>query len=555
MSVIEHPLDTIQELFRKNWKEGATTDKDDFGVTKHFQELFDTREKLSKIPVLDAQSINSLPLNSLVRFRCMVQDTELSQEVALFASTVSSKPNGEETFVCHRYSDGPQEDQMLASHQNQELMDLRNSYYCVSVPGQSQWVKDADSAKVTGLDGVLEGLKLKETKTSEVIAERYPFPAASHFAAVVKSHSSDVSIGVTDMVEVIGVLGSSDKVSSGDSFDFQEVSASGPRIPTVHAILMKKVEDHGHPELAVDGLPTEGDLEKLVKDAKTVREELIQYIAEAVRGDRFAAELVLLHLLARVYSRPSGTVLGKFSLNLKDSVANSPVAKSLEKVVKSVLPKAHAIPMTLENLNKNFFYPRGEEQLKSGMLQVTRGTLLLLDESAMEEGTLVDQGIKNLKAVSDVSLYQTLNYSFPYNNLEFQTDISLLIISFGSSLVPVDCGITLKPEPSTAEQQSEPSEEKLQSFRKYISALRLAEYKFSEDMAKEIETEFMEQRKAASAAGSALTTPNDLALNISLARLVALSKGELTLNRECWDHAVSLSKQIKERSSTTTPVA
>ncbi|KAF9548396.1 hypothetical protein EC957_006612 [Mortierella hygrophila] len=550
MNVIEHPLETIQELFRKNWKEGASTDKDDFGVTKHFQELFDTREKLSKIPVLDAQSINTLPLNSLVRFRCMVQDTELSQEVALFASTISNKPDGEEAFVCHRYSDGPHEDQMLASHQNQELMDLRSSYYCVSVPGQSQWVKDAD--KPAGLDAALQDLKLEETKASEVIAERFPFPAVSHFAAVVKTTSSDVSIGVADMVEVIGVLGASDKVSSGDSFDFQEESAAGPRIPTVHAILMNKVDDHGHPELTMNGRPTEGDLEKLVKDAKTIREELIQYIAQAVRGDKFAAELVLLHLLARVYSRPSGAVLGKFSLNLKDSTANSPVAKSLEKVVKSVLPKVHAIPMTLTNLNKNYFYPRGEEHLCSGMLQVTRGTLLLLDETAMEEGTLVDQGIKNLKAVTDVSLYQTLNYVFPYNHLEFQTDISLLIISFGSSLVPVDCGIALTPEPSTPEQQSEPTEEKLQSFRRYISALRLAEYKFSEDMAKEIETEFMEQRKAASAAGSALITPNDLALNISLARLVALSKGELTLNRECWDHAVSLSKQIKERSSTIT---
>lgn len=55
-------------------------------------------------------------------------------------------------------------------------------------------------------------LKLEETKTSEVIAERFPFPAVSHFAAVVKTHSSDVSIGVTDMVDVIGVLGASDKV-------------------------------------------------------------------------------------------------------------------------------------------------------------------------------------------------------------------------------------------------------------------------------------------------------------------------------------------------------
>lgn len=53
--------------------------------------------------MLDAQSINALPLNSLVRFRCMVQDTELSQEVALFASTVSNKPDEEE--VCGFNSD------------------------------------------------------------------------------------------------------------------------------------------------------------------------------------------------------------------------------------------------------------------------------------------------------------------------------------------------------------------------------------------------------------------------------------------------------------------
>lgn len=50
---------------------------------------------------------------------------------------------------------------MLASHQNQELMDLRSSYYCVSVPGQSQWVKDAD--KPAGLDAALQGMSQRNT--------------------------------------------------------------------------------------------------------------------------------------------------------------------------------------------------------------------------------------------------------------------------------------------------------------------------------------------------------------------------------------------------------
>ncbi len=34
-------------------------------------------------------------------------------------------------------------------------------------------------------------------------------------------------------------------------------------------------------------------------------------------------------------------------------------------------------------------------------------------------------------------MYQTLSYVFPFNNLDFQTDISLLIVSLGNSLVPV----------------------------------------------------------------------------------------------------------------------
>ena len=96
------------------------------------------------------------------------------------------------------------------------------------------------------------------------------------------------------------LLDGSDR-SLGDSFDFQEETAAGPRIPTIHAILMNKVDDHGHPDLALGGRPSESKIKELVEDAKTTREELIQYIAQAVRGDKFAAELTLLHLLARVY--------------------------------------------------------------------------------------------------------------------------------------------------------------------------------------------------------------------------------------------------------------
>ncbi|KAG0028690.1 hypothetical protein BGZ81_004534 [Podila clonocystis] len=543
MNIITHPLLKVQELFESNWKE--TNDRDDFGVTEYFQNLFDTREKLSKIPLLDSKSVDRLPLHSLVRFRCMVQDTELSQEVALFASVSSTKPD-ENKLVCHRYSDGPRGEAAHGSDPNQDLMDLRNSYYCVSIPGETEWVKKYEQKSNVDLEAAVQGLKLENSQeSSSVLPERFPFAGQDHFAAVVKTHNSDVSIGVTDMVEVIGVLAASDKVMTGDGFEIHDES-DDPRIPTVHAILMRKVEDHGHPELDVDGLPSNDDVNRVTKEALAIRKELIDYITSALKGDTLAAELVLLHYLARVHSRPSGTVLGKFSLNLKESRSGSPVFEDLLRVTKTLLPKVHALPLTLKNLNDEFYFPRGDEQLSSGVLQVTRGTALVMDETALEEGTLMEKGLKNLKAISNVSLSQTLGYVFPFSNIDFQTDISLLIVSLGNSLVPVDCAITLKPEesPSTCVP---PTEEQLRSFRKFISVLRLMEYKFSEEMAKEIESEFMEQRKAATATGTALMTPNELAFDISLARLVALSRGEQCLTKASWDQAVALSKQVKAR--------
>ncbi|KAG0036963.1 hypothetical protein BGZ82_003384 [Podila clonocystis] len=529
MNIITHPLLKVQELFENNWKE--TNDRDDFGVTEYFQNLFDTREKLSKIPLLDSKSVDRLSLHSLVRFRCMVQDTELSQEVALFASASSTKPD---------------ENKAHGSDPNQDLMDLRNSYYCVSIPGETEWVKKYERKANVDLEAAVQGLKLENSQeSSNVLPERFPFAGQDHFAAVVKTHNSDVSIGVTDMVEVIGVLGASDKVMTGDGFEIHDES-DGPRIPTVHAILMRKVEDHGHPELDVDGFPSKDDVKRVTKEALAIRKELIDYITSALKGDTLAAELVLLHYLARVHSRPSGTVLGKFSLNLKESRSGSPVFEDLLRVTKNLLPKVHALPLTLKNLNDEFYFPRGDEQLSSGVLQVTRGTTLIMDETALEEGTLMEKGLKNLKAISNVSLSQTLGYVFPFSNIDFQTDISLLIVSLGNSLVPVDCAITLKPEESPS-ICAPPTEEQLRSYRKFISVLRLTEYKFSEVMAKEIESEFMEQRKAATAAGTALMTPNELAFDISLARLVALSCGEQCLTKASWDQAVALSKQVKAR--------
>lgn len=72
---------------------------------------------------------------------------------------------------------------------------------------------------------------------------------------------------------------------------------------------MRKVDDHGHPDLGIDGRPSKSDMEACLKDAAVTRRDLKAYLTEALKGDELAAELILLHMLARVYVLGSGRFL------------------------------------------------------------------------------------------------------------------------------------------------------------------------------------------------------------------------------------------------------
>ncbi|KAG0224515.1 hypothetical protein BGW41_005064 [Actinomortierella wolfii] len=545
--IIADPLKVIQDLYAKHAQ--SLRDEElagtEFGVPEHFTTYFDTREKIQQIPLVNARTVDKLPPYSLVRFRGMIQDTELGQDVALFATTTVTAPDGEEVRICHRYADNQRSEEVPAGDTT-ETIDLRSSYFCVSVPGATAWTKrtvhHGDGAEV--ISEQIGTLNIG-SEASGIAPQRFPFPDTEHTAVIVKRHLMEANeLSVADMVEVIGVLGSKEYLHTEDSFPTENT----PVFPTIHAIVVRKIEDHGHPDVDYDG-PKEAEVEQVRQSAQRTREALIDYLSAVLYGDKLAAEIVLLHLLARVHTRSNGLVLGKFSLNLKEPTARSAAFSVLSKALEAILPKFHALPLSLKTLNDHFFFPRGGEELSSGILQVTKGTSLLLDETAMEEGVLNEKGVKNVKAISDLSVYQTLGYVFPFNNLDISTDVSLLIISSGSSLIPVDCSLKLKHEAGEPYIQ-EVSESTLEEFRKYLSVLRMAEYKFSEEMAQEIETEFMQQRKEAAAKGTPLMSPNELAFNVGLARLVSLSKGDLTLTRESWKHTKDLAAQIQARGST-----
>jgi hypothetical protein len=62
------------------------------------------KEKKHIVSLNNISSIHKVPVDSLVRFRCMVQDTGLGQEMFISAYKKQDK-NGDMNIHCYRYTD------------------------------------------------------------------------------------------------------------------------------------------------------------------------------------------------------------------------------------------------------------------------------------------------------------------------------------------------------------------------------------------------------------------------------------------------------------------
>src|SRR5581483_1122099 len=76
---------------------------------------------------------------------------------------------------------------------------------------------------------------------------------------------------------------------------------------------------------------------------------------------------------------------------------NNLFAKRVASILASLLPKYHDLPLTLSTLNEVFYFPHSNNDLDSGVLQVSQGTWFLVDETVLKEGKLYDTGTVSKK--------------------------------------------------------------------------------------------------------------------------------------------------------------
>lgn len=62
-------------------------------------------------------------------------------------------------------------------------------------------------------------------------------------------------------------------------------------------------------------------------------------------------------------------------------------------------------------------------RLKAGLLQVSHGTHLLVDETVMKPGQLNERGLANLTALGNVIQWQRVKYDFKYHTSDFECSL------------------------------------------------------------------------------------------------------------------------------------
>ena len=135
------------------------------------------------------------------------------------------------------------------------------------------------------------------------------------------------------------------------------------------------------------------------------KELFLGYAISLFEGDSLAAQSLLLNLTSNLTHR-NPTPLGSLPMNIYS--ASPEIITKVTTFIRSILPAVAVESISINSLNSQRIYPQSDgEKLSAGRGQLVSRTALVVDESKMQEGKLLDMGIypKTLKTKNRYSKF------------------------------------------------------------------------------------------------------------------------------------------------------
>nr|CAD7432938.1 unnamed protein product [Timema monikensis] len=579
------------------------------------------------IPCVNWSPLFELMDGQLVRFHGMIQDM-FDPEYYLDQYEVKDSTNGCSRLCSGKYRDilSCQPDEEFFSESTQNVSQERRTFYCTPVPAVNSWVthrinqyeeEEYNSIGPVRTRGSSRSVMKRSASNNEmadlsssgnttltlpdakrICSERRATssspqglqpPSEEKGATLVMGripddreievYDSKEELCLNDVVEVLGFLATEPltEETEGDMMDVESSTHNlpGSLVPRIHCIAIRKITQY-NPLLS----PMSQNLDAVFESAKSVHDDLHLVLTQVLLGDTLAADYLLCHLISSVYQRIDMLALGKLSLNIKNIPTCSNYIDKLYDILQLLLPKSRYLPMSLDNLNQHDFVPKKDyssNRLKSGVLQLSAHTHLVLDETRLLPGQLDSNGVENISSLGTVITQQKVYYNFKFYKVEFNSDIPVLILSEGKSLLPSDAVVTLQPEDDHLVTETFEAARHflhralLDKIRVYLTVMMQADFQVPPHMQKVrhvsllvfvhwtivllgilsfviVQENFVEMRKVDNK-----MTADDLHMLLVLARLVSLSKGERELCEDSWRQATQMEQKRKQRLTSAHP--
>ena len=139
---LTNPLSVAEGIFKEAEK------PDHERVREFFSSRLQDSEALQRVPSLNDTPSHLLKSKSLVRFRCMVQDM-FDPEFYLAVYETVDKSNNSSNLRCGMYQDMVDcpEHFELRLESSRNVTKERQTFYCVPIPGETEWAKKMYAGK------------------------------------------------------------------------------------------------------------------------------------------------------------------------------------------------------------------------------------------------------------------------------------------------------------------------------------------------------------------------------------------------------------------------
>eukprot|EP01134_Creolimax_fragrantissima_P006602 CFRG6602T1 len=609
---LHRPLNVIGTLTDRVLSGAESSTEEDMGVKTYFANILNVRENAEMVPVLTAANAELLRPGTLVRVKGMVHHSFdrrycLCKGTAILPSGAKKPVCGLYKSDLD-LPDGAQVD----PHGVGNTFIAQTELYITPIPGQSDWAtemnsgtsvqkceekipetgiyqttqtppamsskrqlsgQDEDEHAVQGMDEDMDGDAVKRKKLAELqegvvtrtdtksdLKEKEDVADAGECvyeevlgAVVVTLYGNADDLPINSIVNVYGVLCEPTPTMpvtpahDNEMIMFSELDATaGPpnSIPRLQAVTVQSVIST-NPIVNKNPTPQNHMTQEL---ASTSRALVLDILSDALRGDRVAAEYMLMHLLSssptskQTTTAGQGPRVGRISLNLFGA-CDTLMLNNLREIISALTPASVVVPLVVDTLNTVKYWPVQDAQsqrLRKSLLQVAPNiTHIIINEVSLQTGKLNSTGIKNLQAVNNLILSGVVPYEFETYEMPFECDATTLVVSEGRSMLGSEYSMKIVPGDQNQNQDSVSHTMTLQrviesgevaQLRTYLAACRALPFNIDDATKERCVSDYVEMRKQNPTA----VTPETLDRLLTLGRFYSNSHGLSNLHVDGW---------------------